>query len=396
MDKLHYIYDNLVEIYHDTWINRFPYVIKHISKYIDSHSQILETKYINQRLIYGTVDENGFYEASGIDKKIVDRIVRESPNVDKSIPDKINPLYNSMMILSCFYEANKELLNKKYKVNIESGELVRFYLALKLYSKRQLRQFKHPFKNEIMDYVLENLNKKYILANVANLYEWIKYNAETNNKSIDADLSYIIDTDIYKYVNKLENRMKEAMKAIFQLALDAHDAGSKIVTEDIQAKNEEGQLYYTVTASVSNTIESLTKKIMQAFIQDQNIRIDLLKVACKKTNSSTSKVERMLKAIRESKDEKLMRRLISDILSYWIVSKKHTPESIHSTLFINSCASAYSISHTYDIFIIDLKSALQELLEKCSSEYMQGSQSSKNGYKQSIFVYILFYIMKIN
>lgn len=397
MSKKHFIYENLVEMYGEVWLERYPKILRCISNYIDSHSTVLQTKYMNHRLIYGKNDENAFWEATTVDKKEVTKIIKNCPNIPQVGGLISNPLYNTIMILSCFYETNNEELRKRSRMkDFEFGHYVRIYLGLRSYSEWQLRIFEYPFKDDIADYVLERLTNRHDIAKLNNIYEWIEARVSTNNANGKFDIKYISDVHIYDYIDYLHTRIKSSLKNIFREMKAAHAKGQRILIEDIQATNQDGKDFYTITSSVSNTIEAVTKRILQAFIQDQNIRMNLLEIACKRASSSKSKVERMLKAMRSSRDEKLMRLIIVNIVSYWIVSKKRTPESIKSKDFFNSCASAYSISHTNNPFIISLKETLDKILSLYSDDYIKGSQSTKNGYKQSVFTYILLYIMNQN
>ena len=81
MSKKHFIYENLVEMYGEVWLERYPKILRCISNYIDSHSTVLQTKYMNHRLIYGKNDENAFWEATTVDKKEVTKIIKNCPNI---------------------------------------------------------------------------------------------------------------------------------------------------------------------------------------------------------------------------------------------------------------------------------------------------------------------------
>jgi hypothetical protein len=238
---------------------------------------------------------------------------------------------------------------------------------------------------------------KYVLIKYNNLYDFILGFVKLNFKDTDKisfNLDKPVDVNIYQYINKLIGRFKSLLKNLFRATQVNGSQNNVNLEEDIQASNKEtGKSFFVVNSNVSNTIEIICNKIVTNFIQEPVIRMNLVKVACKKSQSSTEKVRIILTDIRTSKDNELLTRVIRDILSYWIVSLTKDSSSIHSVDFIKRCSIAYSISNTSDPFIIDLKDTLLTILNKYSSRYVTtASKTSVNGFKQSVFLYLVLYI----
>ena len=64
-------------------------------------------------------------------------------------------------------------------------------------------------------------------------------------------------------------------------------------------------------------------KIVQSFIQDGEVKQNLIEIACKKVGKvSVQKTTMVINSIRHSDDTTLLMNIITDILSYWIVSLK--------------------------------------------------------------------------
>ena len=413
-----YICYNLIQKYGDVWITNFPKIILHISKYINDRQEILSTRYYGLKLLHTASDENRFYDAAGITLEDLTKIVNDSPNLNHSIQDQVNPFYNLLFAVATFYE-NKQKELEKYMApdhKIEAAKFVRFYLTLRIYSISQRQVFMHSPKTSVMDYNLEHLNNRYIFSKINNIYEWlydVSVNSLTNvvegqtrkvkNGGVvttkTLDLKNPSDKDIYRWVSNTIRIIKSTLEKLLEAeTLNKITNPNGLVTEDIQATNKDtGKKFFVINANASNTIEIICNKVLSSFIQEPVIRENLLKVACKRaSNISKTKVEIILNDIRRSNDNALLTEIIKDILSYWIISLNKESDTIHSVDFIKKCAIAYSISNTNDEFIIDLKNTLFTIIKKYASNYTATeSKSTINSFKQAVFLYIVFYISSI-
>jgi hypothetical protein len=259
--------------------------------------------------------------------------------------------------------------------------------------------FHYEPKEEVVEYVLGQLNSKWRIVKCKNIYTMIEDFAENNNDYTDkVDWNNLRDTDVYAYTNYMHHRIKEMMKLLFRKVDEAKNNRQSIRTEDIQGENEEGKKYFTVTTNVSNSIDVYSKKIVQAFIQDSCVKQKLIEIACKRVGKvSVQKAIMVIDSIRNSNDSEMLLKIITDIISYWVISLQKDVASTHSIEFIKKCSSAYSISNTYDIFISDLKKTLNDMMIKYSDEYINTEKKSTlNMFKQTVFLYIVFYISSLN
>jgi hypothetical protein len=398
--KLYHIYTNVVNIYSENFIKNFPKIANHISNYINKRSDVLSTRNVGLHLLYTQSIENNFFECAGVDRDEIIRIVNESETIDKRLNDAKNPLYNILMVMISFYYIHQKEMEELYGTKVAAWKFIRTYLGLKVYSMAQRYIFHYEPKEEVMDYVLSTLNNRFDIVKVPNIYTLIEQDLETNNEreSGKVDFKKLKDPDVYGYVNYLYNRFKSRLKKIFVYVDEAKRTGKYIKTEDIQKTNDEGKKYFAVTTSASNNIEVYSKKILQAFIQDTDINQKLIEIACKRVGKvSVQKATMVINSIRHSGDTKLLLDVINDILSYWIISLQKDISTTHSMEFIKKCSAAYSISNTYDIFISDLKDKLNEIIVKYSAEYINTEKKSTvNMFKQTVFLYIIFYISSLN
>ena len=396
--SIYYIYETIVEKYNDNFINNFPKIANHISDFINKRSDVLSTRNLGKHLMYTQTIENDFFECCGIDRDDIVKIVHDSEH-RAPYNDALNPLYNLLMVMISYYYGIRENLKNIYGTKLEPWKFIRMYLALKIYSMAQRYIFNHECREDVMDYVLNHMNSKWEIVKCKNIYEFIEKCAETNNNYTDSvDWDHLRDIDVYKYCDYMRSRMKDRLKKVFRLVDQAIKEGKTMKTEDIQATNEEGKKYFTVTSNISNTIEIYCKKIVQSFIQDGDVKQNLIEIACKRVGKiSVQKTAMVVNSIRKSNDSESLMKIMIDIVSYWVISLKKDVNTVHSIGFIKQCSSAYSISNTYDIFILDLKQVLNDIICKYSSEYINTEKKTTlNPFKQAVFLYIIFYISSLN
>ena len=392
----HFLYESMEEQFGEKFIKNFPKLANHISDFINKRTDVLSTKNVGARLFYTKAIENEFFEALDIERDRVITIIKNC-KVLVGYNDEVEPIYNVLMILSCFYEVHQAEMEKLYGTRICAYKFVRLYLGLRIYSICQRQIFKYVPKEDIMEYVISHLNNRYDIAKLKNIYVLIEDYVESNNKSLEIDFKNIRDNDVYQWVSKIIRRLKSMLTYIYAEFDKARIEGKKTVTEDIENTNGEGKKYLTDTTSVSNTIENVVKKVIMNFIQDSEVRRELVRIACRKCNKvSEVKATLILNNIRKSSDGELMSIIIKDIVSYWIISLQQDVRTVHSIDFIKRCSSAYAISNTYDVFISDLKEKLNVLVTKYSSDYIDTEKrSTLNSFKQVVFLYMVFYISSL-
>ena len=391
------MFDTFESMYGEAVIKNFPKVIQHIAVYIDKGSEVLQTKDVSKHLLYTQSIENALYDAAGVDKAEIIKIIKDCEDIDQKIQDATMPIYNFIMLLSCVYEKYAEDLKRMYKFKGDPGLYVRFYLALRLYSICQRQIFHHEARSDIMEYTIQNLSNRYDISKYTNIYNWLYDYMTTNNSKLDIDFTAIKNTEIHAWNSKYITRIKSNLKYIYKEFDNNYRNNKTIIEENIHVTNKEGGTYYAVTTSVSNQIEIYSKNVQQQFIQDKEVRDNLIAIACKNNHCSTSKLKYILTELKDDpNDNQLLMAVIMDLVSFWIISGKQKTENIHSMVFIKRCIGAYSISNTYDPFIISLKQHLAQIVEKYGQKYVDiDKKTTVNNFKQSLFLYMVFYISSV-
>ena len=406
-DNKYHIYDTISELYEKTILSNYGKILRHISNYISNRSDVLESKNPGLRCLYTPANENDFYDSAGLDKETVKSILAQSSELPNShlLIEPVKQfyhLYTLLHVISSIFYNNQKYIEETYykdgKKHTPAHKIIEIYFTIRMYSIQQLRIFKFVPKQETMEYVINNLSNRFELASAPNLFSIFERYSETNTESMQYDIKRPSDLMMYEYTNKMNNRIKMFLKKLFLEWRRAYESGKSSGIQELSAVNDEGKQFDLIADNVSSIIEVNSIKILNNFVQDKNINVKLLKLACRNSgNPSETKAKMVIQKIRDSKDETLLKEMIMCILSYWLISMRQEINTIHSKEFIVTCSAAYAISNTVDKYIIKLKDILQELISKYTMDIIDTERKATLiSFKKCIHIYTVLYIASIN
>ena len=411
-----YIYDHM-QVYNERLLVNYPKILINISTFINRQMETLGSRNPGLRIMYTPKTENEFFADCGIEKQEVFKILEDSPNVDMKIVLAASPLYMMLMYMMQLYKKNSDYFKKIFKKEyVEPYKVINLYLTIKIYSWAQRLIFPHVPNAKTMEYVVDHLNDRYELARAPNIYSILQRYADTNyewaqqphngkpgeNGEISIrdngfNMEHMRDKEMHLYVSNLDSRCKSFCKKLFVKWKEAYDNNQMTDVQKLEGINaEDGKSYYIVSENISSDVDLYTKKVLTTFIQETAVREKLLEIACKRYGSSKSKLRSIITSIKLSKDTELLYALISNMISYWIITEKQTPNTIHSKSFIIICSKAYSISNTQNTYILNIKDALTKLVDKYGMEYINSKRKTTVvEFKQAIYTYMVLYIASI-
>ena len=406
-DNKYHIYDTISELYEKTILSNYGKILRHISNYIGNRSDVLESKNPGLRCLYTPANENDFYDSAGLDKETIKSILAQSADLPNShlLIEPVKQfyhLYTLLHVISSIFYNNQKYIEETYykdgKKHTPAYKIIEIYFTIRMYSIQQIRIFKFVPKQETMEYVINNLSNRFELASAPNLFSIFERYSETNTESMKYDIKRPSDLMMYEYTNKMNNRIKMFLKKLFLEWRRAYETGKSSGVQELSAVNDEGKQFDLIADNVSNIIEVNSIKILNNFVQEKNINVKLLKLACRNSgNPSETKAKMVIQKIRDSKDETLLKEMIMCILSYWLISMRQEITTIHSKEFIVTCSAAYAISNTVDKYIIKLKDILQELISKYTMDIIDTERKATLiSFKKCIHIYTVLYIASIN
>lgn len=380
----------------DSNTNRIIAVIKnHISKI----SSKLGTRSPTVRIPFTDSDKLALFRAAGIDRKVLEDAVVSisSKDIDTRnnvIKDPFNLLCS--ILISHYYnrDTNRNNTNRK-KLYDKPYYYLSLFLAIKFYCFLYVRSFQKADPNpDVMDYTFESLSNKHLFKKMNNVYDVIRYFSETIIDNMEDRIIRGADVD-YVYVSlNLYNRLSNTMKTLVRKFYENKAKMNKTGTDKSSMTDEEGDFYVGSTSNISSNIDTAVRKILNYFVSETTIDSHLVEVACSKTKYSKAKMILILQKIRERNDP-LLKTILSNIISYYLISTKKPITSIRSVDFVTTMIKLYTVSNTKNKTIIAIKDDLSKLILSNASDILkEGNTNGVDRVKNALYVYLVLFITK--
>lgn len=394
------VYDSLLEfIPVEELINKYGEIFKHIKDYFNSRSDILCTRNIGERIVYGNEHINSLMNICGFTEADVKTWIDRS-SIYKGFKNITKTRHIVPCLLTMVFYKNRKKILERYpeldKPNItEPWKVINMYFTTIVISTIQGKYFKFAPDPRIWQATLENLSGKYILKKVSNLMEFIEKYADLAATTYEKELQKADDQSVCTYINSMVNYMNSSIKNINNEFQKNYESGNKVENEAFMREYEDGKVDLNVQTSISNDIEITVRNIINRFTQDPVVSRVLLEIACKSSNCSPSKIEPIIGYIRYKNTDKFLYGLVSNIVKYYISTKQKAVSDIKTDDFVKTMLTAYQISNTYDPFILEIKSILNEILTVYGDEFTSvgGRQTLQNS-RMCIYIYMVLYIRK--
>ena len=386
------VYNQMLKSFQDKFISNYNKIYDYIVDFISKNGEALGSRNPGKYVFFTKADYNNFLDAVGCSEADVKAIINASPHIQKTWKIATNPLNMVMCVLVFFYYS----LRDNYKnMQYPPHKFVNLMFALRFYSSLQQRQFKYEVNEEVMEYTIENLSKKYNLTKVNSMFELISYYADSNIITWqDAKkMDQTTDKVLVDYMNKLNVRLSSFIKNVAKEYYKNHEDSKRIMEENQEIEYDEGKSQLKVQTNISTDISLVSRAVLQGF-RTNPVDVNLLNIACKHTRASFTEMHAIMNTMKLSDDQNL-EELIVNMLSYYLISEKMPVSAIKNEEFLKKMVIAYGVSHTNDQYIIKIKEILDLLMEKHSEFYTKTNRAStKVEMRAATYRYFVYIIMK--
>jgi hypothetical protein len=272
--------------------------------------------------------------------------------------------------------------------------VVCLFFAIRFYSSLQYKYFQYGADEEIMNEVVDEMSNRYTMTkrNFNTIYELINYISYTAIDNKPEALTNPIDFYLNYFTSNLNTRLNDIIKSMANAFYEKTDANRKVVIESTTVTNEEGKTSLAVTTSISNDIESITRKLLIALSSETEADAVSLQIACNQTRQSFAKMGVVINKIVEN-DLELVGNMTRHILAYYLCSLGKPKNTIKSSNFLTIMKKSYTISNTNDEFVLKIKVILDTLLEHSYTDYIKINRSATvSNLRSCIFYYFICYI----
>lgn len=385
--------DLVIDKYGKQFIDRYDLIEQAISKHLSRIMDSLSAHGPTKRAPFTEMDVDNYFEAAGITREEILSAISQCKLIDPAWKKNNNEFYMlSTFIASVLYmnRENPELKKKK----LAPHKTVVLYLAIRMYSSIQIRQFRYPPNEEVMDYTIDNLNNKFKIKQFNTIFELIKFIAESHIENMGELLENPIDKNLIYFGTNLINRISSSMINITNEYLINHRSGKRNNTDVNVREDDEGDAYVDYVANISTQIDGTVRRIRIKLSSDSIVDVRLLKIAAKASQLSANKMQSVLDKVRESKSEHLY-NLILNIIAYYLSAHKKPISSIRTEHFGTTMIQTYRVSNTTNSFILKTKEILDAILSEASEEFLKTNRpATKTNMRFCVYAYIVLYIMK--
>lgn len=385
------IYDKVLKEYGDAFVNNYNQVYSFITDFIGRNGEALGSKNPGKFIVWSPTDQAAFCATVNADEKKIKSIINESTYIQKNWIISNTPINILMDTMVFFYYTLKD--NYK-KMTYPPHNLTNLMFALRFFSSLQQRQFKYGVDEQVMAYTIDNLTKKFNLTKFNSIFELLIYYADSTMLAYEEANKMLIHTDknLDDYMKKLNTRLSSFIINVARKYYKNHEESKRTVDESQTIEFEEGKAVMRVQTSVSSDVTMVTKIVLQQF-RTNLTNTNYLKIACKATDASFVELYGVLEELRQGNDKEV-EDLISNMLSYYLVTQKCTRDTIKSSHFLKKMVTAYTVSNTNDDFIIKMKDILDTLMKRYSDLYLQTNRAAtQSNMRAAIYRYFVYIIM---
>jgi len=358
-----------------------------IKKYADSHSDILLSVDMSQRLLFSERDKNLIYDVTGLEPSVISKAVKESPVIKSTWRIATNPFYISCLLTARFFEL------KKKKAEMEA---IIVYMSYVLYTSSHKSSFPYVPNKQIMDYTMNNLSNRYLIKQVGTIQGMIEHTViNAINGRYEKDLQDCSDIYIKDILSALETRMSSVIKYIAAEYYKNHKSGEYLFHEE----DSEEENNYHLSDNISYKIDRVVNFVSASIISEGFDYSTCVKRAINlNSGASNKKLEPMLRTIIND-DMQEIKPMISDILTLFIYkgSPGNNINDIKTMRFVSEALQIYK-SNSQDEVTTRIKVRLKHWIditaEKYGRNFISKGKTSLDTYRRAIYTCFIFKIVE--
>jgi len=394
------LYYDIKELYNKEILDNYKLLGDILSKFIQRNSEALSHRLPTKRVIFSNEDKIILFKYFSILEQDIKTIIEKCDLIKKEWQLLSSPYNILLTVMTYIYYLEEKENPKLFKdVKYKPYYITTLLLSFRFYVSTHYKMFQYLPDESVMDKTVDDLNDKYLIKKFNTIFEFIKYfgDSHVENMIEQGILKIPTDKNIVFYLNNLNNRISSALKNITSEYMKNYKEKDKNSTTVITIENqdEEGNTYVNNIKNISADIEHVSRKIYITFLNNGECDYQLIKVAAAKTTTSVNKMSAIINKVHEDKDNKIIYELIRNDISYYLSSTKKDFSSIRSSFFIKYMLNSYNISNTNNIYILNIKKCLDEIMNKYAVIFLKSMKKSTYINSRScIYLYMVLYISK--
>ena len=362
-------------------------LMTYIKKYADSHSDILLSVDLSQRLIVSDKDKDIIYLVTGLNPTIISQALKKSTIIKSSWKIANNPFYISCLLAARYFDLKKK--------KPESNAVI-VYMSYVFYTTSHKGSFPYLPNKQIMDYTMNNLSNRYLIKQVGTIQGMIEHTVITAiSGRYEKELQTCSDIDIKDVLSALETRMSSVIKYIASEYYKNHKSGAYLFHEE----DNEDEDNYHLSDNISYKIDRVVNVVSASIISEGFDYSTCVRRAINlNSGASSKKLDPMLRTIVEE-DMQEIKPMIADILTLFMYkpNSTNTINDLKTMRFVSETMQIYK-SNSQDEIITRIKDRLRHWIDITSEKYgrnfISKGKTSLDTYRRSIYTCFVFKIVE--
>lgn len=353
-----------------------------IATYIDKNADTLSAIGPTKMVLFTERESLPVFEIAGVTPAEVKAIKNKSPDI-KSSGQILNIPFNTLMAMVIRYftiTKNEKLL----KLSI-------LYLGLSMYPSIYTKYFKFEPNENIMNYTINNLSKRFKLKRTGNLMVTIDETCHGAYELHKSGIEKGDDKDIVQFILAIKTRFNNLIKKIAIEFYKNHKEGNYLNTEYESNEEDKFREADSSTYLINRLTENVTLKLV---IEGPPIK--LINVAAKSNQVSVNELRNHITSMINNEHKDDIKKVVESILFLYLFNKQNKAEEINSDKFLVYCLDVYKRSNTTDENIIAIKNILDSWLNDLGVYKKTQRLATINSFRKAMYTFFVMSIMYFN
>ena len=353
-----------------------------IAKYIDKNSELLSAIGPMNIILFTDKDKSPIFDIIGVTPNQVKAIKNKSKD-RKTTDNLIEAPFSTLMAVIVSYFGVKK--------NNNMVQMSTFYLTMSMYPFIYHRSFPYPPNENVMNYTINNLSKKFKIKQTSNFIAAIIETAMGAYKLHEKGLLEGIDDSHTQFVYAIKTRVSSFIKKIAREFYANHKEGKYLNTEF--ESNEEDK-YREADSSIyliNSKADAVTLKLI---IDGPPMKLITMAANTQKVSINELRNYITTKVTNDNKDD--VHSIVESILYLYLFDEKNDIRNINSDQFLLYCMDVYRRSNTTDKNVVNIKKILDSWLEDLGTYKKTQRVATINNFRKAMYCFFVIAIMYYN
>ena len=353
-----------------------------IAKYIDKNSELLSAIGPLNIILFTDKDKEPIFNLIGVTPAQVKAIKNKSK--DRKTKDNLieSPFSTLMAVIISYFGVKK---------NSNMVQMSTFYLTMSMYPFIYHRSFPYQPNENVMNYTINNLSKKFKIKQTSNFMVAIIETAMGAYNLHEKGLLDGIDDSHTQFIYAVKTRVSSFIKKIAREFYENHKNGKYL---NIEFESNEEDKYREADSSIYVINGKADAVTLRLVIDGPPMKLITLAANTQKVSINELRNYITTKVKNENRDE--IHSIVESILYLYLFDEKNNINDINTDQFLLYCMDVYRRSNTTDKNVVNIKKILDSWLEDLGTYKKTQRAATINNFRKAMYCFFVTAIMYYN